>query len=555
MQAATHLAGAALTLAVARGFGLPVGPFEAGALLLGSLLPDIDTTTAGAGRYVRPLAAWIETRFGHRTVTHGLLFAVGASALLLPLGVPVALALLYGVLSHLLLDTMNVNGVPLLWPYRLQFWFLPNRSSRIRYGSPQETTLAVALALSGALLWPVGADGFGAAARRVVATPETAVTDYTRWRDEGRAVYVVLDGFNSQTQEKIAGRFRVIEALGRAGVLIEDDAGNALQVSRDGQVVAYRVRAYPGEFRPALDTRISVGGRLLGDVLGAVPAGARAYFTGELELSAPVLVPPAPAGTFTRVKMEFSRLMLHSARPADLVAFSSAYVVAGSLVVRLEGQAGQPGTLAGSFHLPPVPTQAQARTVTLSGLPSLAGVLVEQGAKVLEGQPLARYVGAEGLAELDAQAQQKRAALAQARAQVEQARRAYQRQRDALTAQLASLRPELERLRFLVSKDAEPRATLDEAQARARALESKLTDLSVSHAAQAADAQARADALALDVQHLAQRRKRTETAQVVRSPVAGRVAEVRVKDATQAGVSVEIVIISEVPEEPPHDQS
>ena len=163
MQAATHLAGAALTLAVARGFGLPVGPFEAGALLLGSLLPDIDTTTAGAGRYVRPLAAWIETRFGHRTVTHGLLFAVAVSALLLPLGVPVALALLYGVLSHLLLDTMNVNGVPLLWPYRLQFWFLPNRSSRIRYGSPQETTLAVALALSGALLWPVGADGFGAA--------------------------------------------------------------------------------------------------------------------------------------------------------------------------------------------------------------------------------------------------------------------------------------------------------------------------------------------------------------------------------------------------------
>ncbi|MHA0036611.1 hypothetical protein ACXXDK_17825 (plasmid) [Deinococcus sp. PESE-38] len=314
------------------------------------------------------------------------------------------------------------------------------------------------------------------------------------------------------------------------------------------------MRAYPGEFRPALDTRISVGGRLLGDVLSAVPAGARAYFTGELELSAPVLVPPAPAGTFTRVKMEFSRLMLHSARPADLVAFSSAYVVAGSLVVRLEGQAGQPGTLAGSFHLPPVPAQAQARTVTLSGLPSLAGVLVEQGAKVLEGQPLARYVGAEGLAELDAQAS-KRAALAQARAQVEQARRAYQRQRDALSAQLAALRPELERLRFLVSKDAEPRATLDEAQARARALESKLTDLSVSHAAQAADAQARADALALDVQHLAQRRKRTETAQVVRSPVAGRVAEVRVKDATQAGVSVEIVIISEVPEEPPHDQS
>lgn len=541
MQAATHLAGAALTLAVARGFGLHVGPFEAGALFLGSLLPDIDTTTAGAGRYVRPLASWIETRYGHRTVTHSLLFTLAASVLLLPFGVSVALALAYGILSHLLLDTMNVNGVPLLWPYRLQFWFLPNRSSRIRYGSAQETTLAVTLALAGLFLWPVGADSFGTAFRRLVATPETAVTDYVNWRDT-RAVWVAVDGFNAETQERIRGRFRVVEALGRNGVLIEDAAGNALQVSRNGQVVAYRVRAYPGEVRPTLDTRVSVGGRLLRDVLAAVPEGTRAHFTGELELSAPVRVSPPAAGTFARVSGT-DRLTLHAARPADLAPFAASYVVAGSLVVRLEGEGAGAGL---GFTLPAAASRTQARTVNLSGLPSLAGVLVEPGAEVLEGQPLARYIQTADLAELDATAEQKRAALAQARAEVGNLRTAYQRKRDAITRELSTLRPQVERLRFLVSKDAEPRATLDEAEARARALESRLTDLAVTHSADAATAQARADALALDLRQLAQKRRRAEVAQVIKSPIAGRVAEVRVLNATQAGVSVDIIIISEV---------
>jgi membrane-bound metal-dependent hydrolase YbcI (DUF457 family) len=200
MQAATHIAGAVLTLAISRGLGLPIGPLEAVAVIGGSLLPDIDTTTAGMGRYVRPVAAWIETTYGHRTVTHSLLAVSLLTLAVWPLGPTVALALLWGVLSHLLLDTLNVNGVPLLWPVRLQFWFFPSRSSRIRYGSPQETWLAVGLALCGVLLWPASADTFGTAFRRVIATPELAVTDYMQWRDT-REVWADVQGFNADTQE------------------------------------------------------------------------------------------------------------------------------------------------------------------------------------------------------------------------------------------------------------------------------------------------------------------------------------------------------------------
>ena len=66
------------------------------------------------------------------------------------------------------------------------------------------------------------------------------------------------------------------------------------------------------------------------------------------------------------------------------------------------------------------------------------------------------------------------------------------------------------------------------------------------HTAPRPPTRARAGVVALDLQQLQARRGREEAAQVVRSPLTGRVAEGWIRDATQAGVSVDIVIVSEV---------
>ena len=58
------------------------------------------------------------------------------------------------------------------------------------------------------------------------------------------------------------------------------------------------------------------------------------------------------------------------------------------------------------------------------------------------------------------------------------------------------------------------------------------------------DAEARARAIALDIKTLQARRDATTAAQVVRSPVAGSVVEVRNKGATVHGLTVEVVILS-----------
>ncbi len=548
MQAGTHIAGAVLALAVARGFGLEVGPVEAVACFAASILPDIDTTTSGVGRFFRPVSRFLESQFGHRTITHSLLFTFSLAALLLPVyfSYPgVWFAFLYGYLSHLLLDTLNVNGVPLLWPNRLQFWFFPNRKMRVPYGSPTESTIALVMLFTGIFLWPVGSDGFDTAFRRMVATPETAVADYIDMR-ETNEVFAVLTGFNSETQEPMNGRYRIVEAIGRAGVIVEDEAGRAYQVSKNGQVVAYRVRAYPGATAVVRAYRLDVGGRLLSDILAALPqAEARAvWITGNLLVAADVQPPPADAGTFQRVRRlpgPQNVLLLHAARPGDLTPYSTAFVTSGSLVVRVEYS----GTKApDSLPLAPATAgRATVRLVELPNLPSLAGLLVEQGDIVTEGQPLARYVDDVKPAQHRENARQARQQAAQAQADIATERSSYEQQAAGLRRQVQAAQQAVTTWEKLVKQDAATRLELQQKQAELERVQGQLTALTVSHTSRLARLQqqeqdARARAAASE-----RAARNSETKQIVRSPATGKVAEIRQGTTNAKGVSVQLVLV------------
>jgi inner membrane protein len=91
-----------------------------GALLFGSLLPDIDHEKSTLGRMVYPLASFINRLSPHRGATHSLLalFAVLAAGMAyLPVAVAMAMGIGYG--SHLLGDLFfGKGGCPLLWPLR-----------------------------------------------------------------------------------------------------------------------------------------------------------------------------------------------------------------------------------------------------------------------------------------------------------------------------------------------------------------------------------------------------------------------------------------------------
>lgn len=91
----------------------------AGAVVGGvaGLVPDIDEPNAKLGRYVPFLSKWLKHTFGHRTITHSLLF-VGVVAFLLHTFVEID-TLTYGVtaglLAHIACD-MITGRVRVLYP-------------------------------------------------------------------------------------------------------------------------------------------------------------------------------------------------------------------------------------------------------------------------------------------------------------------------------------------------------------------------------------------------------------------------------------------------------
>ena len=63
-------------------FGLGTNnPVALGLALLGSQLPDLDTTTSTIGQICFPLSNWLEDNFPHRSITHSLLATATLAAI------------------------------------------------------------------------------------------------------------------------------------------------------------------------------------------------------------------------------------------------------------------------------------------------------------------------------------------------------------------------------------------------------------------------------------------------------------------------------------------
>lgn len=75
-------------------------------IAIGALLPDIDSQNSLVGKYIPVIPHLLK----HRSATHSLLFPVVLYF------VPDMQWLALGMLSHLALDFLNPDGLPMLWP-------------------------------------------------------------------------------------------------------------------------------------------------------------------------------------------------------------------------------------------------------------------------------------------------------------------------------------------------------------------------------------------------------------------------------------------------------
>lgn len=154
MLANTHIRGG-VTAGLATVLALQPEPTTSaiiiGTALLGSLVPDIDRpgskiTHVPGGSIVSKVMSWM---FGHRGLIHAPLFYVVVLWLLKP-HVPlfVLQGLGAGVLSHLILDTLNPMGIPWLFPCVKKFHI-----TKIETGSAGETGVRYLLTAANVILF------------------------------------------------------------------------------------------------------------------------------------------------------------------------------------------------------------------------------------------------------------------------------------------------------------------------------------------------------------------------------------------------------------------
>ena len=152
MMAITHCAIAAAGTSLVLGTG---NPLPLGLAILGSQIPDIDTTTSTIGKIFYPISSWIEDRFPHRSITHSLLATAGIAAISLGVNyfflhgsIKAAIALPLGHLLACFSDTFTKQGVQLFYPEPVWAISVSNPRRRLKTGGAGELwVLGIAIAL------------------------------------------------------------------------------------------------------------------------------------------------------------------------------------------------------------------------------------------------------------------------------------------------------------------------------------------------------------------------------------------------------------------------
>lgn len=171
MQGFNHIAGGVTFTGIFASFH-DVNVFEKpeylGVTVVFALLPDIDHTRSIIGKTVYPLARWLSVKFGHRTITHSLVFYVAVLLMvraveLLYLNTSVFSVLAaYALLSHNIFDMCTRQGIPFFYPFSTRPCVLPaNPNMRVRTNDLRSEAIIFVLFCSMMLFcMPLFSNGF-----------------------------------------------------------------------------------------------------------------------------------------------------------------------------------------------------------------------------------------------------------------------------------------------------------------------------------------------------------------------------------------------------------
>ncbi len=337
MMSLTHCAIALCTTSIALGTAdtttLAIAAF-------GSQLPDLDSSTSFIGRALYPVAAFLEQRFPHRTITHSFLSTAAIALVSLPLcywNWQWWAGLVLGQFSGWFADCFTRSGVAAFYPSTVRLVIPGNPKARLRSRSPAEYwVLAIALFLAAVSINLSSAGGVTEQfARLFFPDLSTTVRLFDRYGAE-QTIIIDLVGQHNHTGERVEGRFTVLETTS-SDVIVEAEGTRRLYKvgkSPDAQIRPTQVQTRVDGRLRLKSQEVLVQDRSVADFCRRVPRDA--YISGALLLEEMDQVQLATSFVeYDPIRMWGGQVELRQARcPVIVAQLGEFWIMQGKLIVK-----------------------------------------------------------------------------------------------------------------------------------------------------------------------------------------------------------------------------
>lgn len=334
MLSITHAAIATAGTTIALGTG------EANVIalaIIGSQLPDLDTTESYAGRALWPIAKLIESHFAHRTITHSFLSTGIVAMIASPLWLinwQYWAALVIGQFLGWFSDSFTRAGVSAFWPAPVKLVIPGNPKARLVSGSSREYWVLAAATFLAILFINIASAGnlSESFARTFFRDSATAAQTFHKYGSRFQ-VTIYAEGMVSARSEAIAGGFTILEANNSDVIAESQTTGRLYQIgsSPSAQIQPTSVKTTIGRPIQLSIKELPAQDILLGQLLQQIPPDA--YLTGSLTLDEPVIT-NTPIGEYPTLRVFAGQLEVSNARPRELNYLREHWIVQGRLIAK-----------------------------------------------------------------------------------------------------------------------------------------------------------------------------------------------------------------------------